>query len=197
MALPYIDCEIPYDVCCDNIFTAAEVILDAVLPAVNSCVTPSKCGDPIPIVGYVSMGTRIEDPVADYVVVSLANLTKSPGSEDQTGKLHVPVWRAEFQVRLLESGWAMAEEINEEIYVPDPVVTHALARHSYAHGEAMFRAVANLVTSRSASISGSNCQFHTVSALIPLEPSGGATGWQMTVTMNLRFAGQMQEISNG
>lgn len=187
MPLPFSDCDIPYDVCCDALFSTAEEILDIVLPAVNNCVAPSPCRPHAPIAGYVSMGVLVQDPVADYVVVSLSRLETSQGSQDDAGRLQVPVWRALYQVRLLESNWPTAEELNEQIYVPSPDLTHAIARHSYAHGEAMFRALANAVTARSANMSGKPCTFHMIEPLVPVEPTGGTVGWETNVWVNINW----------
>jgi len=187
MPLPFSDCDIPFDVCCDTLFATGEEILDIVLPAVNNCVAPSACAPHTPIAGYVTMGVTVRDPVVDYVVVSLDRLETSRGSQDDAGKLQTPVWRALYQVRLVESNWPTAEEVNEQIFVPSPELTHAIARHSYAHGEAMFRALANAVTSRTAKPGIQLCTFHMVEPLVPVEPSGGTTGWETSVWVNINW----------
>lgn len=185
MPLPFGPCDIPLDVCCTSLFDVAEHVLDIVLPAVNDCLTPSECSDTPMIAGYVSMGTQIQDPVADYVVVSLQTISTSPGSRDAVGRMQLPMYRATYQVRLLETGWPTAESSGEEIWVPSPEQVHDISRHAYAHGERMFRALADALVRKT--LGPGACTFTAIGQLFPIEPSGGTVGWQTTVEIGIPF----------
>lgn len=185
MPLPYGPCDISLDVCCDTFFSIAEGILDIVLPAVNNCIVESACVDMPAIEGYVTMGGSVQDPVPNYLVVSLLTLQASPGSRDRGGGMQMPLWRAQFQVRLLESGWPTAESDGEQIWVPSTSIVHDIARHAYSHGEAMFRALANALETKR--LGGQACTYAAMLPMVPIEPSGGSVGWNTVVEVGVPF----------
>jgi hypothetical protein len=185
MALPHENCA-PGEVCCTSLYDVAHNILDIAFDAVVCCsVTDCNLPD---ITGYVSMGTRIEDPVADYLVVSLQSVYPSPQSADQAGNMQLPVYRANFQVKLLETGWPMPYGDDEEILVPDPELVNNVARHAYAHGEAMYRALANALARRTLNLGCRDC-YQRIEPLVPVEPSGGTTGWMTNIVLGTNFGG--------
>jgi len=183
MALPHEHCA-PGEVCCTSLFDVAANILEIAHTAVVGC-SDCDCDLP-PIVGYVSMGYRVEDPQADYVAVSLLSVFPSPRSADQSGNMQLPVYRASFQVKLLETGWPMPYGDGEEILVPDPDFVQNAARHSYAHGEAMYRALANALARKELNLACRDC-FQRIEPLQPVEPSGGTVGWMTNIVLGTSF----------
>ena len=177
MALPNEDCA-PVEAC-SSLHDIAQNLLDIAFPAVAECASYPDCGVP-ELVGYVSMGRQIEDPIADFVAVSLLAVTPSSRSADAYGNMIQPVYRASFQVKLLETGWPTPWGDDEEIVPPTPEQYADAAQHSYAHGEAMYRALANALASRTLVPNNKGC-FQAIDALLPLEPSGGATGWMTNI----------------
>ena len=185
MALPHEHCA-PGNVCCTSLFDAAANLLEIAHTAVVGC-SFTECALP-ELVGYISMGARIEDPQADYLVVSLQAI--SPTAGDRSGNMHLPLYRATFQVKLLETGWPMPHGDDEQIIIPDPDLVSNVARHSYAHGEAMYRALANALARKELNPSCNDC-YQTIAPLTPIEPSGGTTGWLTTVTLGTNFGSRM------
>lgn len=179
MALPHENCA-PGEVCCTSLFDVADNILQIAHCAVVGCsVVDCDLDD---IVGYVSMGERIEDPASDFLVVSLASVFPSPGSADAVGNMQNPVYRARFQVKLSETGWPMPTGDEDEIIPPEAALIHNVSRHAYAHGEAMYRALANALARKTLNVGCNDC-FQSIESLRPSEPSGGTTGWVTYVTL--------------
>ena len=181
MALPHEQCA-PGDVCCETLYATAERILDVAYNAVANC-SVVDCNLP-ELAGYISMGARIEDPLADYLVVTLRNVAPSPRSADQAGSMNLPMYRATFQVKLLETGWPQPSGDPDEIIIPSPALVHEVARHSYAHGEAMYRALGGALTARTLNASCNTC-FQRIDPLEPVEPSGGTTGWVTAIVLGM------------
>jgi hypothetical protein len=180
MALPHEHCA-PGDVCCTSLFEIADRILKVAYDAVTGC-SVLDCELP-ELAGYVSMGEQIQDPVADYLVVSLTSVGPSARSADPSGNMQLPLYRANFQVKLLETGWPQPEGDEDEIIVPSPELVHNVTRHSYAHGEAMYRALGRALTGRRLNPCG-DC-FQRIEPLRPVEPSGGTTGWVTNIVMGM------------
>lgn len=181
MALPHEGCA-PGDVCCETLFASAENILEVAYNAVCNC-SVVDCDLP-DMAGYVSMGRTIEDPTADYVAVSLISVGASPRSADQSGNMQLPMFRANFQVKLLETGWPMPQGDGVEIVVPPPALVQDVARHSFAHGEAMYRALNGALTGRTLNASCNTC-FQRIEPLTPIEPSGGTVGWTTNIVLGM------------
>ena len=183
MALPHEQCA-PGDVCCTTLFDTAHHILDIAYNAVCNC-SVVDCDLP-DLAGYVSMGRRIEDPTADYVAVTVTSVFASPRSADNAGSMHLPMWRANFQVKLLETGWPMPYGDGEEIIVPPPQLVQNVARHSFAHGEAMLRALNGALTGGTLNQSCNSC-FQRIDPMEPVEPSGGTTGWMLNIQLGMNW----------
>lgn len=180
MALPHEGCA-PGDVCCDSLFAIAENILEIAHTAVVGC-SVTDCELP-GLAGYVSMGTQINDPLADYLVVSVGQVFPAPAN-NSTGVMHLPLYRVSFQVKLLETGWPMPTGDGEEIIPPPPDLVHNVTRHAYAHGEIMYRALANALARKQLVPDCHDC-YQAITPLTPVEPSGGTTGWLCTITTGL------------
>ena len=181
MALPNSQCA-PGDVCCESLFSTAENILNIAYSAVCNC-SVVDCDLP-DLAGYVSMGRDIKDPLSDYVAVSVIQIIPSPRSADQQGSMQLPMYRARFQVKLLETGWPMPQGDGDEILVPPPALVMDVARHSYAHGEAMYRALGGALTAGTLNSSCNSC-FQRIEALTPIEPSGGSVGWLTEIVLGM------------
>ena len=179
MALPHERCA-PGEVCCTSLFDVACTIRDVAIAAVEGC-SVVDCDLP-GLASYVSMGQQIADPEADFLVVSMTSIGPAPSSADRTGNMIQPLFRATFQVKLLETGWPQPYGDGEEILVPSPVLVENVTRHSMAHGEAMYRALGNALTSRMLTPDPS-C-FQRIEPLQPIEPSGGTTGWITYITVD-------------
>lgn len=182
MALPNNECAAE-DVCCTSLYDMAASILDIAYTAVSNCST-FNC--PVPeLVGYVSMGAQIADPHADFLVVSLLSVAAAPESGGGRGNHHLPIYRATFQIKLLETGWPTPHGDSESIVIPEPVLVNDVTRHSMAHGEAMFRALANALATNV--LPGDSQSFRRLEPLRPVEPSGGAVGWVTNLTLGTEF----------
>ena len=192
MALPPYDCS-PDEVCCDMLYTIAANILEISHTAVTECTVGIPCDLP-QIVGYVSVGLRIADPVSDRLVVSLADLGPSPQSADNAGRMNIPMWRAKYQIQLLESGWPTPQGDLEEIIPPDPNDYAAAAMHSYAHGEKMYRALVVALHQNELNPYQNDATFKRIDSLVPVEPSGGSVGWETTVTVDCPLNANRQTV---
>jgi len=181
MALPNERCA-PGDVCCEDLFGSAERILQVAYDAVCNC-SVVDCDLP-EMAGYVSMGRNVEDPVSDYVAVTVIDVRPSPRSADQQGNMQLPMYRARFQVKLLETGWPTPQGDGDEIIVPPPSLVQNVSRHSYSHGEAMYRALGGALTARTLNASCGTC-FQRIEALVPVEASGGSVGWQTEIVLGM------------
>lgn len=192
MALPSSDCA-PENVCCDMLYTIAANILEVAHCAVIECTVGLPC--PLPeIVGYVSVGIQVQDPIPDYLVVSLASLGASPQSSDVAGRMYIPQWRATYQVRLLESGWPTPTGDGEEIIVPVPADVAAAAMHSYAHGEKMYRALFTAMERNELNPYANDGTFKRIEPLVPVEPTGGTVGWQTAITVDCPLQASKQTV---
>ena len=188
MPLPIIDCDSPPPVCCTGLYEHAQRILGVAFDAVQACVPDNSCLDR-EFHGYVSHGFVVQDPVPDYVTVSMVSLGPSVGSRSPQGLLSkVPIWHARFKVVLIEANWPTVEDNGEEIWVPSPEQMSAAALHLYSHGESMFRALADMVVRRKVAECG--CEFHNIDPLSPIEAGGGAAGWETYITVGVDLSGR-------
>jgi len=187
MSLPSGACDIPDPTCCMSLHDIANQILVAAHDAVLACQVDTACEQGA-LVGYVAMGARTEDPVSDYLTVALARLDVPFISErNQKVQNFMPEFRAFYRVTLLESGYPTPQDNGDEIIVPDPALVHAVAAHAYAHGEAMYRALAHAVAK--GAIGGPGCGVVRLGGLDPIQPSGGSTGWTVDLEIAVRFSG--------
>lgn len=188
MPLPPYGCTPADPLCCTGLWDHAELLRVTAFDAVEACVPPDGCVYP-DLASWVSHGFNTEDPVADFLVVSLVGFGPAPQSRDPYGALQVPaLWRARFRVRLLETGWPMVGDNGEDIWVPDPEQIMQSSVHLYSHGEAMYRALADKVARKQ--IDDCGCKFHGIEDLTPLDPSGGAAGWETHVTVGVNMSGE-------
>jgi len=180
MALPGNQCMDPRDPCCDHFYVIADHILEIAHTAVVQCMVGLDCLSPLE--GYVSIGTRINDPVSDYLVVSLVGIRGPSGGGEN--KMVVPYYRAHYQVRLLESGWPLPQSDGAGIGPPAGDEYTYASRFSMAHAQVMFRAVNNALMANTINpYCRAGCYQH-ITDLVPVEPSGGSVGWEFNVIVD-------------
>jgi hypothetical protein len=181
--LPPADCLVSEEVCCTSLFDIANNILAGLYEAMLECYQPSFCNQG-GLIAYVTMGTG-DDLVYDALSVSVESMRPSDGTVNRNAMSPMKLLLVTFGVRLIESGWPMAQEENGEIFVPDPVEQNAIARHSYAHGERMYRKLLHMATSGGLVPQGMACSNAVVDQLLPMNPAGGTVGWRTSVTLTL------------
>lgn len=190
MPLPLGTCadDISTDVCCSSIFDVADRIRCVATGAVECCFDPS-CADS-PWRSYVSVGPRIPEPLGDALVVHCPGISPSLGSKSTGNRLlPVGVHLATFDIVLTENGWPMirANEFGEVIEVPDSNTINAIARHAYAHGEKMYRAVVDGVQRRTLFPVSTFPYLGEVdvSGLQPIQPAAFTVGWGMSLSIQM------------
>lgn len=186
--LPNPDCEISEEVCCTSLYDIAQHILAGVYEGMLECFQPTPCDDG-GLLAYVTMGDG-DDLVMDALTVSLTAVDPSFNTVNRNETSPFGLYRATYTVRLLEAGWPTAYEDNGEIFVPDPVMQNALARHAYGHGERMYRRLSYMASHGECVPAGVACSKVEVTSLRALNPSGGSIGWQTTVVLALPWGMQ-------
>lgn len=181
--LPNADCLTSDEVCCTTLYDIANNILVGLYEAMLECYQPSFCNAG-GLIAYVTMGSG-DDLVYDALSVSIGSVRPSDGSVNRNAMSPFRSLLVTFDVRLIESGWPMAEVENGEIFAPDPVEQNAIARHAYAHGERMYRKLLYMATSGGLMPQGSACTNAVVDSLFPMNPAGGTVGWRTSVTLTL------------
>lgn len=188
--LPNEFCDIPDQVCCDTLFEIADQLREIAVVALDQCGLPLDCNDPDStgeIASYVYHSGQVEDPVPDYLAVALTSFGPATSSTDQYGSLKkMPQFVARFQVRLLEKNWPMIQTDDAgRMWIPEASLLSQLSKHSYAHGEAMYRALARAVIR--GTLTG--CGQQTIGNLFPIPPSGGTVGWEVEITVTVDMSG--------
>lgn len=191
MALPNEECYPDDDsVCCDMLYEIGSRILDVVMCALADCIPITPCGAN-ELKGYLTVGREVQDPTSDYVAVSLTQANPTPRSMDENGNRKINLLRAQYQVRLLETGWPQPQGDFEDIFYPTPEQYMIAARHSYAHGEVMYRAL--LVADRLNPYCKRDC-YTQIGPLTPVEPRGGSVGWETYVITDYPMASPRQLV---
>jgi hypothetical protein len=180
------DCANPPEVCCVDLHAIATHLLTNVFDALLPCFAGVECD---PLQAYVTLGNG-DDGVADALSVAFTTMSPSQASAPGGRLLPLPLVRAQFTIRLLESGWPTAQVADGTIIAPDPVAQNEAARQSYAHGEAMYRKLLHMNSQRALmpdSVRG--CGNIALAPLTPLPPRGGVVGWVTAVTVDVPFGG--------
>lgn len=175
---------IPLDYCCDTLSAMADRIRTVALDGLCSCLEAS-CADRT-FRSFVSIGPVIQDPLGDSLIVHMPTFGPTQGSSDPQGNLRpIANYRGDFEIRLLENGWPVIEvdEIGNVITVPDGDMINALSLHSMAHGERMYRALADAIQRREMFLSSQNPHIGKIqlSSLTPIQPLAYMVGWTATV----------------
>lgn len=186
MALPAASspADLPESYCCDTLSSMADRIRTVALNGLCSCLD-GTCADRT-FRSYVTVGRLVQDPLGDSLAVHLTNFAPSANSSNTSGNLlPVAVYQATFGVQLLENGWPMIEvdEMGQVIHVPDSDYVNIVARHSMAHGELMYRSLADAIQKREMFLSSQNPHIGMVqlSNLEPIDPQGFIVGWRCSV----------------
>jgi hypothetical protein len=183
MPLPPIDCNEPEQPCCETLFGIGEHLLGVVLPGLLECIGEPAC--PVDdLYAYVTHGPVSEDPLCNSLTVTLNSINPSPGSSTpQATTLIAPALRAEYVIRLRESGFPTAYDDGDTIYAPDPQHIHHASRFSYAHGERMFRDI--LIAHSRRELAPCSCQVVQIGTFTPLPASGGCVGWEIAIVLDV------------
>lgn len=181
------DCTESPDVCCIDLFAIANHILSNVYDSLLPCFANVECE---PLSAYVTLGNG-DDGVTDALSIAIVNVAPSQGSQPGGALLQLPLTRAQFNLRLLESGWPTASVEGGVITAPNPVIQNEAARQAYAHGEQMYRKLIHMNATRQmipAEVRG--CGNVGVSPLTPINPRGGTVGWLVAITVDVPFGGR-------
>jgi hypothetical protein len=173
--LPAPGCVLP-EPCCTSIADIAEFLLAEAYDAVSRCL-PDDCD---PLQAYLTVGSG-DDGIVDAVTVSYNDINRL-GSTKGTVAMH----RVTFDVRLRESGWPVVKVEGSVIEMPDPVRQNELARHVFAHSEAMYRRLAFLVRNGLARCGTAvGCRNAEIGRLNPLSPQAGVVGCSVSITVDV------------
>lgn len=170
------DCTTCIDTCCDTVFDACDSIGIVALQALEECETVDCCGAYERIVS-------VSEPhwLGSYVATWAAAIEPHPAPQAPNSKLlQFPQAKIRIAVKLMETGWPTIEAGYVTATIPDPAQITALARHSTAHGEAMYRGVMNHLARTN--VCG---DFIGSYPLQPVGPSGGMVGWRFEVVVAL------------
>ena len=190
MPLPIEACaaDVPTQVCCSTLWDIAERMRVVCCAAIEECMDPS-CADR-EFRSYVAHGPEVEEPLGDALVVVLAETAitygRAPGQDGPPG-----VDGTRYEVRLYENGWPTirANEAGEIVEVPDTDLIHRLSRHSYGHGEKLYRTVRNGVQTGSLFPPATFAHVGKGSnlAMRPLRPEGYMVGWAVRLDIQVTF----------
>lgn len=173
MVLPLANCDTSTAVCCSGVYDVADVILAEAMAALGECGEPDCPG----LAGYVTIGDG--DGVTDGLAVALESV--SPAHRAQSTKLSVN--RAEYTVRLLESGWPIVQAVGSEIVMPAPEKQHVLSRHVMSHAEVVYRRLRHVVAHRD--FGSTRTTWAEIGSLVPLPPKMGVVGFRMTIRVDI------------
>lgn len=181
MPLPNVPtCDISDEVCCESTFTVAEALLDDAYAALSAACLPEGCGT---LSKFVSVGEPSYTDEGEYLAVWLMQLGTAPGGR---GGVHVmPRPRAQFGFKLIEKGYPTLEA-GAVISAPDSERIHAIARHSYSHGEKVLRYIYDRFRERTLP-DKRFVTFQSMGTLVPLARTSGQVGWKFDITLDIEW----------
>lgn len=191
MPLPAVNCAngITPDVVCDTTWLMGERIRTVAFDGLCTCDCETAFRS------YTTIGTTIEDPLGDSLIITLVGLT-SAITVNQTITGATPVagfHRARFLLELRDNGWPTIErdEFGNYVNIPDSVDVNAMSKHSQSHGEKMYRSLANATQMRTLFPSASNPhviqEAVRLGEIVPLQPQGIQVGWTIFIDVPLRL----------
>jgi hypothetical protein len=186
MPIPTASCaeDIPDNVCCDTTWMIGDRIRTVAWAGLQSC--DKGCSERT-FRSYTTIGSRIEEPLGESLVVAMTDLDVRPDASGQTGMFLVHV--ATYRVELRENGWPMVEHDESEniIFVPDSRMINALSRHVQSHGEKVWRAVTDGVARQTLFRPGRNPHVYstTVTTMRPIGPEAFQAGWGFGVRVEM------------
>jgi len=195
--MPSADCpeNISGSVCCDSFWLIGERIRSVAFDGVMACME-EDCSETF--TSWQTEGAQIEWPHGESLIVTFVRASPKISSRNTAGPLApLVVSRAEYLVELRETGWPiLSTDPTQTIHTPEWQEYHALAKHSRAHGEKMWRSLVNAA----ATTKPAERMFQVatnphvldkgvlVDDLLPLTRQGPQTGYRVTVTVDTRLA---------
>lgn len=181
-----VNCADDFEPCCTDLHAIATHLLDQVWRNLEPCYSDLDCQ---PLERYVTMGNG-DDGIADKLNVGINSVGTSPASIVANRTLPIPAVRAEFVVRLHESGWPTVRVEGSTVSAPPPAEQAMAVRQSLGHAEMMYRTLLHLHTSRQLIPAGvRGCGNALLGQLTPVPPRGGVVGWTATVTVDVLWGG--------
>lgn len=176
--IPPYDCDGPLEEPegCTGLFAMGEVILSAGLEALAPFEADGGCGGSLD--GYVSLGEPTPG-CCDVLAVHLTGFgpTGEFGSANPSSTPNLTRWAANWKIDLFEGCYPLDTGVEQPVGIPLHHL-HEWARHSHAHGLAVYQAVWG--EWRNGALNA--CDALTFGALVPIQPSGTCAGWSFTVT---------------
>lgn len=181
-----VNCDDDFEMCCTDLHAIATHLLDQVWRNLEPCYADFGCA---PLERYVTAGNG-DDGIPDKLNVGINSVGTSPASIVANRTLPIPAVRAEFVVRLHESGWPTVRAEGSTILAPAPAEQAKAIRQSLGHAEMMYRTLLALHSTRQLIPAGvRGCGNALLGQLFPVPPRGGVIGWTATVTVDVLWGG--------
>lgn len=183
--------DISSDVCCDTFWLIGERVRTIAFDGVCACMDPS-CIDR-EFVSYSTEG-EIHSILGESLVITFLRARMVATGRD--GKpLNTPITRLEYRLELRENGWPMAvrkDDSTETLVQEDWRLAYALSKHARGHGEKMWRALVNSVTTTDLAkmMFRPSLNEHIMNRgvslgdLLPLANTGPQVGYRMDITVD-------------
>lgn len=182
-----VDCDLPESPeVCNAIFAMGEAILSTALEALEPFQDLDGCEDGLD--GFVSLGASNEAPFeCNYVAVWLVDYGPTSGSlaiDGRAAHLYTPVLDAHWRIEVWEGPYPMIQG-EEKPRPPERDLLHAVNRHVYAHGEAVYHALINADQAGTLFSYATQCARLHWGRMTPLSIIQNCGGWQFDVTGEL------------
>jgi hypothetical protein len=179
-----LECDLPEgSVGCNSLFLMGEAMLNAALEALDPFQTLEGCDEGLD--GFVSLGPSNEAPFeCNYVCAWLVDYGITVGSssiEARAAGSYTPILDAHWRIEIWEGSYPMMRG-EEGPHPPPRDLLHAVNRHVYAHGEAVYHALINADLNGMLFDYAPACQKMRWGRLTPLPVLGNCGGWQFDVT---------------
>jgi hypothetical protein len=144
-----------------------------------------------PFRSYTTIGTTIQDPLGDSLIITLVSLDQSSRSA-RGNTLMIGTHVAAYRLELRDNGWPVItkDEQDKMIYVPSAEEINAKSQHAQSHGEKMYRALVNAAQTRTLfPITSGNHHIVqdgiAIQPMIPLNPQATQVGWGLNINVHL------------
>jgi len=177
------ECATGVDMACNTLYAYGEHLRSAAMSALDGCFPSGSCRDSIR--SYLSMGAG-DDGVPDSLIVVVGPMLPTQGS----GLVGPTIMQVQFDIRLRESGYPMAQAVDggRAIALPDPDGQHRATQQSLFHAGAIMARLLSMKSTGCLAPDGYRCTRGTISAVQPLPPQAGVTGWTISLTLQLPWA---------
>jgi hypothetical protein len=171
-------CDCPDDAigCCQDLADTAEGILSAAWGGLLACAGSDCCAPIYRCIGVAEPHLMTQD----YLAVWVSRVARVGNRSQQLRSLQFASTQGTFRVKLIESGYPTLATNATEIHEPTTEAINFAARHSLAHGEAIYRAVLDHV--HASDTCGTVKGYED---LTPVPPSAGLVGWTFSVVLEL------------